>query len=272
MKKQPFFPILFLLCLVLGNGVSAQVNSYRVQVSAFDRKVPVSYFEGITGVTERIAYGGIYRYYVEGFATREDAEKLRQEAIKKGYKNARIVEPRDPNEQAKDCCVMYESGEPLKVEQTNFTAREMAPRDMAPREVTEAVRNIFFDFDKADLRQDAIAELDKLAQVLRKNETYSVTIYAHTDARGTDDYNVALSLRRRNAAMNYLLGKGITANRLNSVFYGETRPIAKNEFADGTDNPIGRQFNRRVEFSIMENGKLIEIVEAIPVPANMTEK
>lgn len=67
---------------------------------------------------------------------------------------------------------------------------------------------------------------------------------------------MGLSERRAAASVNYLISKGIAAERLTAKGYGETRPIARNTNPDGTDNPVGRQMNRRTEFRILEIGIL----------------
>jgi outer membrane protein OmpA-like peptidoglycan-associated protein len=70
---------------------------------------------------------------------------------------------------------------------------------------------------------------------------------AHTDSRGTDNYNVTLSANRAQSVMNYILAKGIDPSRISSKGYGETMPVATN------DTDEGRQLNRRVEFKILKN-------------------
>ena len=77
-------------------------------------------------------------------------------------------------------------------------------------------------------------------------------IGAHTDSKGTDVYNLKLSDARAKSVVDYLIGKGIAADRLESKGYGESKPVAENANADGSDNPEGRQKNRRTEFKIIQ--------------------
>lgn len=109
------------------------------------------------------------------------------------------------------------------------------------------LKNIFFDFDKATLRSESFNELDRLVQLLTENPNIKVEISAHTDSKGSDDYNMKLSQKRAESVVNYLIGKGITSNRLIAKGYGETQPI------DTNDTEEGRQNNRRVEFKILSS-------------------
>ena len=111
------------------------------------------------------------------------------------------------------------------------------------------LKNIFFDFDKATLRPESYNELDRLVQLLTENPNIKVEISAHTDSKGSDEYNLKLSQKRAESVVNYLIGKGIPASRLIAKGYGETQPI------DTNDTEEGRQNNRRVEFKIISAGK-----------------
>jgi outer membrane protein OmpA-like peptidoglycan-associated protein len=108
-----------------------------------------------------------------------------------------------------------------------------------------------FDFDSSALTSTAKTNLDKLAQVLTNNPDTNINIYGHTDSKGTDAYNLNLSERRANAVKAYLSGKGIASNRLFATGEGESMPVATN------DTDAGRAKNRRVEFAITANEKMI---------------
>ncbi|MCB0710927.1 MAG: OmpA family protein [Ignavibacteriae bacterium] len=105
--------------------------------------------------------------------------------------------------------------------------------------------NIFFDFDKSDLKSESIPELRKLVNLLNDYPSIRVEIGAHTDWDGTDDYNIKLSQRRAQSVVNWLIDSGVSESRLVSKGYGESKPIATNE----TDE--GRALNRRVEFKLV---------------------
>lgn len=107
------------------------------------------------------------------------------------------------------------------------------------------LKNIFFDFDKATIRKESAAELDRMVKLMKDNITLKVEIGSHTDNIGSDDYNLRLSQERSSAVVSYLTSKGVPANRLTAQGYGETVPIGEN------NSEQGRQQNRRTEFKIL---------------------
>jgi OOP family OmpA-OmpF porin len=126
---------------------------------------------------------------------------------------------------------------------------------LAPIEVGQVFRlnNVFFDFDKFSLRPESFVELDRVVKFLNDYPNVVIEMSAHTDSKGADDYNMTLSDNRARSVMEYILSKGIATERITSHGYGETKPVAPNANADGSDNPEGRQLNRRVEFTILKN-------------------
>jgi outer membrane protein OmpA-like peptidoglycan-associated protein len=109
--------------------------------------------------------------------------------------------------------------------------------------------DVLFDFDQAETRGDAAPTLNTAAQYL-KTVQHAVRVEGHTDGKGTDAYNQALSEKRADSVRSYLARQGVDDARLSSVGFGETRPVAPNTHADGSDDPEGRQKNRRVEIVI----------------------
>ncbi len=136
---------------------------------------------------------------------------------------------------------------------------------------TIVLENIFYDFDKDDIRADAAIELDKLVQVLTDNPDIKIELGSHTDSKGDDDYNMDLSRRRAESAVNYVIGKGIDKGRIRARGYGETQPRAENTNPDGSDNPEGRQKNRRTEIKIFEYNKDTGRMEQIQDTGNEQE-
>lgn len=128
------------------------------------------------------------------------------------------------------------------------------------------LRNIFFDYNESTLRSKSKYELNKLYEFMKNNPEVSIDVSGHTDSRGNDDYNMRLSKDRAQAVVDYLVRNGISSSRLKAIGYGETRPIARNENADLTDNPIGRQLNRRIEISLSKGAAQGLEVEEIEVP------
>ncbi|WP_292010622.1 OmpA family protein [Chryseobacterium sp.] len=108
-----------------------------------------------------------------------------------------------------------------------------------------------FDFDSSALTATAKSNLDKLAEVLINNPDTNINIYGHTDSKGSDSYNLSLSERRAGSVKSYLSAKGIASSRLFAKGEGESMPVATNETEEG------RAKNRRVEFAITANEKMI---------------
>jgi outer membrane protein OmpA-like peptidoglycan-associated protein len=107
------------------------------------------------------------------------------------------------------------------------------------------LKNIFFDLDKASLRPESTAELNRLIKLMADVPTLKIELSGHTDSQGADNYNQSLSEKRAKAVVDYLTNAGVAAGRLVSVGYGETQPISTNETKEG------RQLNRRTEFKVL---------------------
>lgn len=226
---------------------SAFSQSYMVMVAAYNQRVPLTHFKGLK-VAEDFAYGQIYKYYLTGFTDQTAANKAAQDAIALGFKDARVENITEKNAQ---CCHGYTPPSPMIDE-------------------LRKIRNIFFDFDKANLTAASINQLNSLTKILRENPVYSVDLRAYTDAKGDSTYNIGLARRRRDAAINYLVKKGISKGRVDGEFFGESQPIAKNE-VNGHDSPEGRKFNRRVEIFVKDGNTIMNLVEDIDVPAPLKE-
>jgi outer membrane protein OmpA-like peptidoglycan-associated protein len=122
--------------------------------------------------------------------------------------------------------------------------------------------NIYYDFNKYNIREDAAVELDKLVQLLIDNPEIKIELGSHTDSIDDNSYNLQLSQRRAESAVRYIVQHGIAPDRLVARGYGEEKPIARNTNPDGTDNPVGRQKNRRTEFKILEVGVIPKSLES----------
>ncbi|MCI9875342.1 hypothetical protein BJN42_07860 [Pseudomonas koreensis] len=125
----------------------------------------------------------------------------------------------------------------------------VAVKPVEPAPQTEVITlsdagNVLFDFDKSDLTPAAKAQLDTLMDKLRNADVVSIKVIGHTDSKGSDAYNQALSERRASSVAAYLLSQGLAPNKLTSEGRGESEPVADN----ATDE--GRAENRRVELHI----------------------
>ncbi|MES2811314.1 MAG: OmpA family protein [Bacteroidota bacterium] len=118
--------------------------------------------------------------------------------------------------------------------------------------LTLGENSVNFDFNKATLTSKAKTNLDKLVPVFKEYPDTDIKVYGYTDSKGADEYNLNLSQQRASAVKTYLDSQGLTGSRFSIVGMGEVDPIATNE----TD--AGRAENRRVEFAITANEKMVQ--------------
>ncbi len=111
---------------------------------------------------------------------------------------------------------------------------------------------VYFDFDKSDITSNSKLALDKMVQIFKEYPETNLLVEGHTDDKGADAYNLALSERRAQAVGNYLRAQGISASRLTISWYGEAQPKVENA------SDVSRAENRRVEFAITANNKMKE--------------
>jgi outer membrane protein OmpA-like peptidoglycan-associated protein len=114
------------------------------------------------------------------------------------------------------------------------------------------IKNIYYEYNKWNLTDSSKTILDNtILKIMMDNPRIVVEISSHTDSVSGEEYNMKLSQKRAESAVNYLIDKGIDKERLVAKGYGKSKPIAPNTNPDGTDNPDGRQKNRRTEFKII---------------------
>lgn len=116
---------------------------------------------------------------------------------------------------------------------------------------TPEIMHIYYDFDKYDLREESMLELDAVVEVLSENKDLRLQIHGHTDWFNTVDYNIELSMNRCRTPFAYLEAQGIDPARIENVNYSENKPI------DTNDNDTGRQFNRRAEFHFLRGDSVM---------------
>jgi outer membrane protein OmpA-like peptidoglycan-associated protein len=120
----------------------------------------------------------------------------------------------------------------------------------------EMPADVLFDFDKAEIRPDAAQVLAEAARLLRPHARRRIVIEGHTDAKGNDQYNQQLSERRAQAVKQWLQEREKLKNMtLETRGFGSKRPVAPNTKPDGTDDPEGRQKNRRVEIVVTKQAQ-----------------
>ncbi|HUC80985.1 MAG TPA: OmpA family protein, partial [Flavisolibacter sp.] len=174
--------------------------------------------------------GGTYNFPMEDFAAVQISGSL------KGYSPANTNAPAPADEAAE--------GTTLPV---------LCLNKIPEVGTVEVLDNVYFAFSKAIVLEESYDALNKLAQMLKDNPTVSVEISGHTDSKGDDKFNQKLSEARAKSVVEYLVSQGIDKNRLVAVGYGELKPVAQNTNPDGTDNPEGREKNRRTEFKVIKN-------------------
>ena len=114
--------------------------------------------------------------------------------------------------------------------------------------------DVLFDFDKYSLRPEATESLKKVGQVVQSYPNAPLLIEGHTDGKGTHAHNITLSENRALSVKNWLVqNAGIQAGRITTRGWGETKPVAPNTNPNGSDNPAGRQKNRRVDLTLRTN-------------------
>jgi outer membrane protein OmpA-like peptidoglycan-associated protein len=112
--------------------------------------------------------------------------------------------------------------------------------------------SVRFDFNKASLTSEAKTNLGKLEKVFENYPDTDIKIYGFTDSKGSDEYNLSLSQQRAASVKSYLVSKGLVGGRIQTQGLGEAEPI------DTNDTDAGRAKNRRVEFAILANEKMVE--------------
>ena len=137
---------------------------------------------------------------------------------------------------------------PAPLATTEVTAPAAAPSDVGSPMISDTVgkylKDTYYDYDAASLREDARAALAADAEWLKRHPAAKVVIEGHCDERGTDEYNLALGDRRANAAKEYLAALGIDEARFKTVSYGRARPFCTDE------NEACYQENRRAHFLV----------------------
>jgi outer membrane protein OmpA-like peptidoglycan-associated protein/tetratricopeptide (TPR) repeat protein len=116
-----------------------------------------------------------------------------------------------------------------------------------------AVKNVYYDLDRYQIRPDARIALDELVALMKRNPSITILTSSHTDSRATEQYNRTLSLKRGETAKSYLVARGISPNRISVEYYGKTRLV--NRCYDGIPcSEENQQLNRRTEFDVILNG------------------
>ena len=232
--------LVFSLFFLLQNQLFAQ--GFRVQLCAFEERMETAYFteRGVDSYLETSDLMGVYRYFAGLYPTRAEAEKVQREIIAKGFSMAAII---DLEEQR----ILREIGCPY------FRNGMVYAQDPL---LQMTVRNIYFEFGLFNLSAESLVELNSVAEKLKQNTSIKLKVLGYTDGIGDPQANVELAASRAREARNYLINKGIRADRMFMSVFGEADPVLPNgeETADGStiDLPENRKWNRRVVLVIVE--------------------
>ena len=186
------------------------------------------------------------------FAGCQCPQKKRAEKIKKHEEAKKVPEIQEIIKEIEKPVEKPEVTE--KEEETPIVKKGEIPPEKLPAkkevkkaggELAEIFKNIYFDFDKHDLKEDAIKTLKEIGDYLRKHSDVKILIEGHCDERGTREYNLVLGEQRALSARNFLINYGISPKRIYTVSYGEDKP------ADPRHCEEAWAKNRRCEFKIV---------------------
>ena len=264
--------ILCMVAMILLN-VDVSFAQYTVQVAAYKDIVPNSHFSarGVNNV--RMERKPNYmKYYHGNFSDIGSAESALSDVLSKGFQYARIINLLEARANCPASCAQPAPPPPVVNKPAPPPPIVVIPPPPPPPEpapLPARLQHIFFDFDRSDLRPESINRLDELCEYLRAHPDCILEVHAHTDSKGSKEYNEALARRRANSAVSYLTRKGcVSPSNIAELTFGEDSPIAKNQVGGG-DAPDGRQLNRRVEFRVKCNGQYVDVVEEIYVPQHL---
>ncbi len=168
-----------------------------------------------------------------------------------GCAQKKVVQPEAEQPQADRPGVeekkMIETGRPAeKIKEEQIAKVETKDIEQKAEEVSGMFQDIHFDFDKYDIREDAKPILKALSDYLIKNNNQRVLVEGHCDERGTNEYNLALGDKRARATKDYLVSLGIPSARIDTISYGEEKPLCKEHNEDCWAK------NRRAHFIIIK--------------------
>lgn len=225
-------------------AVSVSAQNFRVQLAAYPEPKPNTYFRerGLNNVISVNNGMGAYQYFLaEYFKTREAAEKILLQVKEKGFPFATILDIEEQRVLSGVGCPYYRNG-------------VIIVKDTA-QEVTS--RNIYFDAGRYNLTPEAKTELNTVADWLKTHPKLKLGIVGYTDNTGASDVNMNLATERSRSARNYLIAKGIRADRMFIQVLGEAGAAAPNTDEMGNEIAENQRWNRRVMLAIAdENGEL----------------
>jgi outer membrane protein OmpA-like peptidoglycan-associated protein len=139
----------------------------------------------------------------------------------------------------------------FRIEDVKGAVQAVAMRETTTEVKIELSGDVLFEFDKADIRPEAEPTLQRVAEIIKRYPRARVSIDGYTDAKGADAYNLRLSDKRAASVKSWLVRRGeVSGKQIKTKGWGKASPVAPNTNPDGSDNPEGRQKNRRVEITV----------------------
>lgn len=176
-----------------------------------------------------------------------------------GCSTKRILPPEQPateqtEEKAGDKKAGVDTGVSKEPPRESITEKQLSkaqPSDIETtiKELQTKIKDIYFDYDKYDMRDDAKPVMKEVADMLSKNRKIKVIIEGHCDERGTNEYNLGLGDRRANSAKQYMASLGIPSGKIETISYGEEKPVCSEQ----AEECWGK--NRRAHFVLVEENK-----------------
>jgi outer membrane protein OmpA-like peptidoglycan-associated protein len=236
MLRFSFFLLFF--CI---QAVALSAQDFRVQIAAFSEPVNKAYFEdrGVLGAVLSTDQMGMNRYFLGTYATREEAERIQAQLIEKGFPFAAVIDLEVQRLLFGSNCPYFKGSGPVYIN---------------PESASQA-NSVYFESGKIRLSEDGKRLLDRIAREMASSATSKLHILGHSDGSGDAKANAELATDRSRVVRNYLIGKGVRADRMYINVYGESSPVApNNDPFTGEDIKENQAWNRRVELVVLQEG------------------
>lgn len=262
------------------NGNTGETDIYQINYTSFSkyRDIPVKSkisTEGINGDTDSILISLIDKSLsdtIETFKTTPASGEARFSLYPGNF--ALLGEKGDIKSESTDFAVPVDAQD--GVIDIPLTLRFKQAVNIAAVNNSKAdslfISSITFEFDKYLIETTSSPLLDRIAEMLKKYPSVTLAITGYTDALGKAPYNKQLSQKRANAVKEYLVSQGVDKSRVKASGAGNSLYVAINTNSDGTDNPNGRQFNRRVEFEFLNLPAELVVVKKYSIPESLRIK
>jgi outer membrane protein OmpA-like peptidoglycan-associated protein len=230
----------FVLSAFLGLGLCAvaQAQNFRIQICAFSDSIQMNYFtdRGIEGVTVERGQDRLYKYFLGRYRTRTEAEAVQDQLIERGFNSTQIID--------------IEAVRVLSDRQCGYQDGRYEP--FFDQNVPNPIGVIYYEDGKTDVPAAYKSVLDRYALRLKTDDALILRIMGFNDSKADAATSDRLATERTRLARNYLIAKGIRADRMVLEVYGEADPLLPNKDNQGNDLPNNQRWNRRVMLKFAE--------------------